>query len=68
MAIYESWSIGEEYRKVHIKNYDAYLKIKEFLEIKSDTYYSKDGTQFAWDVVVNEKQFRKVKRILKEFS
>ena len=43
-------------------------KIKEFLGIDSDTYYSKNGTQFAWDVVVDEKQFRKVKRILKEFS
>ena len=23
MAIYESWSLGDEYRKVHIKHYDA---------------------------------------------
>ena len=68
MAIYESWSLGDEYRKVHIKHYDAYQKIKEFLGIDSDTYYSKNGTQFAWDVVVDEKQFRKVKRILREFS
>ena len=68
MVEFETWSIGEVYYKVNIKHSDAYAKIKEVLGVDKDSYYSKDGNKFAWDVVVNDKELNKVKKILKEFS
>lgn len=62
------WEFGEGYYKVHITNIDAYEKIKEFLNIKKDSYYKKNGEIFAWDVTVEEKKLPKVKKILKEFG
>ena len=61
------WEFGEGYYKVHITNVDAYEKIKEFLNIKQDSYYKKNGEIFAWDVTVEEKKLPKVKKILKEY-
>jgi len=61
------WEFGEGYYKVHITDINAYEKIKEFLNIKQDSYYKKNGEIFAWDVSVEEKKLPKVKKILKEF-
>ena len=61
------WEFGEGYYKVHITDINAYEKIKEFLNIKQDSYYKKNGEIFAWDVTVEEKKLPKVKKILKEF-
>ena len=68
MGTFETWDFGEGYHKVHIRNEDAYTKIKYFLGLKGDTYYRKDGETFAWDIVVDNKQLAKVKKILKEFT
>ena len=53
MGTFETWDFGEGYHKVHIRNEDAYTKIKSFLGLKGDTYYRRDGETFAWDIVVD---------------
>jgi hypothetical protein len=68
MEIYETWTFGEGYHKVHIKHKQAYEKIKSFLMSKNDSYYCRDGKLYAWDVIVKNKELSKVKKILKEFT
>ena len=34
MGIFETWDFGEGYHKVHIRNEEAYTKIKSFLPTK----------------------------------
>ena len=62
------WEFGDGYLKVHLTNLNAYRKIKDTLEIKDSTYYSKDGNVFAWDLVIESNKLTKVKKILKEFN
>ena len=62
------WEFGEGYLKIHLTNSEAYKKIKDILEIKDSTYYSKGGSVFAWDVVIESTKLTKVKKILKEFN
>ena len=52
----------------HLTNLDAYRKIKDSLEIKDSTYYSKGGNVFAWDLVIERSKLNTVKKILREFN
>ena len=62
------WEFGEGYYKIHLTNLEAYRKIKDSLEIKDSTYYSKGGNVFAWDLVIESNKLTKVKKILREFN
>lgn len=62
------WEFGEGYYKVHLTNLEAYRKIKDTLEIKDSTYYSKGGNVFAWDLVIEGSKLNTVKKILREFN
>jgi len=62
------WEFGEGYYKIHLTNLKAYRKIKDTLEIKDSTYYSKGGNVFAWDLVIESSKLNTVKKILREFN
>ena len=62
------WEFGEGYYKIHLTNLEAYRKIKDSLEIKDSTYYSKGGNVFAGDLVIESNKLTKVKKILREFN
>jgi len=62
------WEFGEGYYKIHLTNLEAYRKIKDSLEIKDSTYYSKGGNVFAWDLVIESSKLNTVKKILREFN
>jgi len=62
------WQIDDGIYKVHVRDMDAYAKIKEFLKSNENNWYKKDGVIFAYDVTVEEKKLKEVKKILKEFD
>jgi|TARA_B100001287_G_C22407340_1_gene400757 hypothetical protein len=61
------WQIDEGVYRVHIKNMDAYTKVKDFLNTDGH-WYKKDGVIIAYDITVNENKLEKVKKILEEFD
>jgi len=62
------WQIEEGYYKVHITDLNAYEKVKESLNVEKDSSYMKGGEIFAYDITIEEKNLKKVKKILKEFG
>ena len=61
------WQIDENLFKVHISS-DVYVEIKEDFNIKDICKYYKKGEIFAYDIMVNEDELKKVLNRLEEFD
>mgnify|MGYP001204952146 FL=1 len=63
----DTWQIDENLFKVHISS-DAYTKIKEEFNIENTCKYMKDSEIFAYDIIVDKDELKKVTKRLEEFD
>ena len=61
------WQIDENLYKVHISS-DIYNELKEDFNIVDTAKYIKKGKIFAYDILVEEKELKKVTKRLEEFD
>ena len=61
------WQIDEDLYKVHISS-DVYGKLKEEFNIVDTAKYIKEGEVFAYDIMVDEDELKKVTKRLEEFD
>jgi len=62
-----TWQIDENLFKVHISS-DIYKQIKKEFNIENTCKYMKDGEIFAYDIIVDKDELKKVTKRLKEFD
>ena len=62
------WQIDEGIYRVHITDLDAYAKVKDFLNSNENNWYKKDGVIFAYDIIVDKDELKKVTKRLEEFD
>ena len=63
----DTWQIDENLFKVHISS-DEYKEIKEEFNIKNTCKYMKKGEIFAYDIIVDKDELKKVTKRLEEFD
>ena len=63
----DTWQIDENLFKVHISS-DTYKEIKEDFNIQDICKYYKKGEIFAYDIIVDEDELKKVTKRLEEFD
>ena len=61
------WQIDENLYKVHISS-DIYGKLKEEFNIVDTAKYIKEGEVFAYDIMVDKDELKKVTKRLEEFD
>tara|TARA_B100001093_G_scaffold301415_1_gene287499 strand:- start:194 stop:397 length:204 start_codon:yes stop_codon:yes gene_type:complete len=62
-----TWQIDENLFKVHISS-DIYKQIKKEFNIENTCKYMKDGEIFAYDIIVDKDELKKVTKRLEEFD
>ena len=62
-----TWQIDENLYKVHISS-DIYGKLKEEFNIVDTAKYIKEGEVFAYDIMVDKDELKKVTKRLEEFD
>ena len=62
-----TWQIDDNLYKVHISS-DVYGKLKEEFNIKNTCKYMKKGEIFAYDIIVDKDELKKVTKRLGEFD
>ena len=62
-----TWQIDENLYKVHISS-DIYVEIKEDFNIVDICKYYKKGEIFAYDIMVDKDELKKVTKRLEEFD
>ena len=62
-----TWQIDENLYKVHISS-DVYGKLKEEFNIVDTAKYIKEGEVFAYDIIVDKDELKKVTKRLEEFD
>ena len=62
-----TWQIDENLYKVHISS-DVYGKLKEEFNIVDTAKYIKEGEVFAYDIMVDKDELKKVTKRLEEFD
>ena len=62
-----TWQIDENLCKVHISS-DIYKQIKKEFNIENTCKYMKDGEIFAYDIIVDKDELKKVTKRLEEFD
>ena len=63
----DTWQIDENLFKVHISS-DIYKQIKKEFNIENTCKYMKDGEIFAYDIIVDKDELKKVTKRLEEFD
>ena len=63
----DTWQIDENLFKVHISS-DIYKDIKEDFNIQSICKYMKKGEIFAYDIIVDKDELKKVTKRLEEID
>ena len=61
------WQIDEDLYKVHISS-DIYNELKKDFKIVDTAKYMKEGEVFAYDIMVDEDELKKVTKRLEEFD
>jgi len=62
-----TWQIDENLFKVHISS-DIYKQIKKEFNIENTCKNMKDGEIFAYDIIVDKDELKKVTKRLEEFD
>ena len=62
-----TWQIDENLFKVHISS-DIYKQIKKEFNIENTCKYMKDGEIFAYDIIVDKDELKKVTKRLEEID